>query len=839
MVGLVLVSHSRALAEALVALVGQVSDAAALPVIGVGGAGPRHSELGTDATAIAEAIQALYTPDGVVVLMDLGSAVLSAEMAVELLPDAMRPNIHCCAAPLVEGAVAAAVRIGLNSSAATVCREAMAALTPKVEQLGHVDAQPDCQPATVGLKNTDAFEARIELTVQTCHGLHARPAARLVQTAAAFDADVFVARPASADGRGMRPVSAASMTALAGLGLRQGEAMLVMANGKQAQAALAAIAALVAANFGEDRPEPAKSIAVDDLAAIVPIAAGVALGPAICLHPTIPALPTHRIADSPQEWARLQRAIDVAVTHIDQRRRQIGANTGADPAAVFDAHRLILQDPAILNLARRLIDEDHLNAAQAWQAGIDQALRGYDGLTDDYLRQRAADVKDVSREVLIALLGAASNLAITETGIVVMPELAPNWVAQLNTEQVLGVVAVTGGPTSHGAILVRNLGIPAIVAPAAAAQISDGQMVGIDGSEGRLWIDPDRSTRGRLRQMRNQWMHQRRQLQTAGRRPAQTADGIAIAVAANVAGLADARSARLAGAEGIGILRSEFLFAERQTAPTQAEQIDILSRIGREMVPHPVYVRTLDAGGDKPIAYLNSPVEANPFLGMRSTRLMLRRPDVFNAQLRAILVAGIDLDIRVMFPMISTLADIEQALACLVRAHESLVSDKIAHRWPAPTAMMIETPAAALMTKLFADYVDFFSIGTNDLTQYTLAAERGNPALAEYADALHPAVLRLIELVVDAAHARGKKVGVCGEVGADAAAAPVLVGLGVDELSVNPGCIAAARNCIRRFSRQAAGVLAKDALQTRQASDVRRLADKFMNQSASMKNQLN
>ncbi len=749
MVGLVLVSHSRALAEALAELASQVGGAAALPVIVVGGTGPQCRELGTDATAIAEAIQSLYTPDGVVVLMDLGSAVLSAEMAFELLPDAMRPHIHCCAAPLVEGAVAAVVQIGLNSDAAMVCREAMAALAPKIDQLGGVDAQPDEQlPAEVaGSEKSDAFDARIELILQTCHGLHARPSARLVQTAAAFDADVFVSRSMPAEGgkgRDMRPVSAVSMTALAGLGLRQGEAMQVMANGKQAQAALTAIAALAAANFGEGRPESAKPVAVNGPAAIVPIAAGVALGPAICLHPTIPPLPTHRIADPSQEWARLQRAIDVAATHIEQRRRQTGADAG--PAAVFDAHRMILQDPAILNRARRLIDEDHFNAAMAWQAGIDQALQGYAGLADDYLRQRAADVVDVSREVLIALLGATSNLAIAETGIVVMPELAPNWVAQLNAGQVLGVIAASGGPTSHGAILVRNLGIPAIVAPAAAAQISDGQMVGLDGSQGRLWIDPDRSTRDHLQQSRNRWMHQCRQAQAAGRQPAQTADGVAIAVAANVAGLADARAARLAGAEGIGILRSEFLFAARQTAPTETEQIDMLAQIGREMAPYPVYVRTLDAGGDKPIAYLNNPVEANPFLGMRSTRLMLRRPDIFNAQLRAILVAGIDLDMRVMFPMISTLADIEQAMACLARAHESLLAEKIAHRWPAPTAMMVETPAAALMTTVFADDVDFFSIGTNDLTQYTLAAERGNPALAEYADALHPAVLRLIEL---------------------------------------------------------------------------------------------
>ncbi len=845
MVGLVIVSHSRDLAVALIALVKQVS-VQDIPLAKAGGGGPEHQEFGTDAVEIAEAIHSVYSSDGVIVLMDLGSAILSAEMALEFLPDDMRPHIRICAAPVVEGAIVAGVQLGLGNDLDTVYREARQALLPKIKQLSVSDD-------TVVLENPmpvpSAFEGEdigqeIILTIRTQYGLHARLSARFVQTAAPFDAEVWVSKllplqDSSPDGTrkiAKGPVPAASLNSLTTLGVLQGEQIAVSARGKEAAQALETLQHLAEQNFGEDLSDfseipPASAIkttSTEDDTDIIPLSDGIAIGPAF--HYQTAQIPVRDYeTDNPAlEWQRLQDALAVVRQKITQQRQHVQAQLGSAKAAIFDIHLLTLEDEAILERARTQIFQHHRNVASAWNVSVTEIVTSYQALSDPYLRQRANDVLDVGNQVLCALIGhTAAAPTFSEPGILVAPEISPSLIAQLDLEQVRGFIAQRGGPTDHSSILARALGVPALVVPS-LQDFPSGTIVGIDGSTGNLWIAPSSQTLDKLKKRQQRWLTRRERLLGAGREPAVTLDGTHIKIAANVMSVVDAKAAIRSGAEAIGLLRTEFLYLTRNTAPSEAEQVETLSQIGEFMGSYPVYVRTLDVGGDKTIPYLNLPTENNPFLGVRSIRFSLQESELFQTQLRAILRASTGSDIRVMFPMIATIEEVTQALQCLEKAHQSLEDENIAHRWPLETALMIETPSAALLSSSLAEYTDYFSIGTNDLTQYTLAAERGHPGLSHYSDGLHPSVLFLIQHVAHAVHQHGKRVGVCGELANDPLAVPILIGLGIDELSLNPGGIPQVKDIIRKIEMASASTLANKALQAKSAVEVRSLAQEFI-----------
>jgi phosphoenolpyruvate-protein phosphotransferase len=349
----------------------------------------------------------------------------------------------------------------------------------------------------------------------------------------------------------------------------------------------------------------------------------------------------------------------------------------------------------------------------------------------------------------------------------------------------------------------------------------------MDGASGMVWREPPPETRAMLLARRQSWLDQRRKLLETSHQTTYTRDGKRIEVAANIGSLADARSAVHNGAEGVGLLRTEFLFLTRQTPLGEEEQVETLAAIAEALGSRPVIVRTLDAGGDKDLPYLHLPVEANPFLGVRAIRISLRNPELFTIQLRAILRGGLGHPFRIMFPMIATIEEIRQARVWLEKAHQELVAAGMPHSWPVETGMMVEIPAAALLASDLAPEVDFFSIGTNDLTQYTMAVERGNALLSDLVDALHPAVLRLIHQVAAASHAAGKWTGVCGELAGDLLAVPILIGLGVDELSLNPVGIPAVKDAVRKLDSQEAQSVAQAALKAVSANEVRDLARAF------------
>ena len=830
MVGLVIVSHSRALADALVGLLRQVT-ASDLPVAVAAGIGEERSEFGTDAVEIMDAIQSVYSEAGVLVLMDLGSAVLSAKMALDLLPPEMVDKIQFCGAPLVEGAIAAAVQISLGSDLETICREATGALAPKREQLG-----TESEAAVASAQLPDTAAESITLTLTNLHGVHARPAAKFVQTAARFMANVSVTDLTNGKG----PVSARSLNAIATLGAIEGHQIFISASGEEAKLVLAALKVLIEDNFGEApagsageaKPvEAPKLESSNGVLKAVPISEGLALAPLYKYQAQRPPVPTH-LAENPEaEWTRLQVALEKTNREISLLARRMKQSIGSSEGAIFDAHLLILQDPDLIQQARAGIDERHENAAFAWNAAITAAAERYRALSDPYLQQRAVDVEDVGAQVLAAMTNAKAHapVAFDQPVILYAADLTPTETSRLDMNMVLGIVTAGGGPTSHSAILSRALGIPAVAGVGTLLEKQPvGALTGINGFTGEVWLEPSAQVQAELKERRTEWLASREKLLQTSQQLGMTRDGRRVEVFANIGGVTDARAALQNGAEGVGLLRTEFLFLTREVAPSEEEQTLILREIFETMgEQRPVTVRTLDVGGDKELPYIQLPGEPNPFLGVRALRLSLSRPDLFLTQIRAILRAADGYPCRIMFPMVADVEEIRKARTWVEKAHEELSAANRPHAWPVELGIMVEIPSAALLAPVLANEIDFFSIGTNDLTQYTLAAERGNPALAYLADGLHPAVLRLIGEVAEAAHQVGKWTGICGELGGDPEAAAILVGLGVDELSLNPAGIPRIKSILRDLTMDGARALAEQALRCKTSVEVRKLVREF------------
>lgn len=817
-VGIVLVSHSRPLALAVRKLVEAMTGPDVSLAIAAG-AGPGHAELGTDAMEIVEAVQSVKSPAGVLVLMDMGSALLSAETALGFLDDAVREKVRLCAAPFVEGAVAAGVLAHAGGDLDTVMREARQALSQKShhlegETLSSVEAlvSPASSP-----------ERELVAPVPNAHGLHARPAARLVKTAARFRAEIQVFNATTGKG----PASARSLSSLGALEIGQGQEIRFAASGPDAERALQVLGELAASGFGEGGGEEtaaAIEAPAPEAAHPLPLVSGIAVGPAWVVSETEPPVPDAPAADPQAEREKLRQAIAAARVALNAEARRARADFGAEKAAIFEAQAVLLDDPALRDEAERAISSESANAAYAWARSAAKLRAQYEGLSDGYLRLRAGDVRDVSRRVLESLGIGSGEIAPDKPSILIVDDLTPGQAAGLRDSAVLGVVCLDGGKTSHGAILLRALGIPSVIqARAFAGGVRDGAPVALDGMTGDFWIAPDAKLRSALEARRKAWSEARARELAEASAPATTSDGHRIAVEANVGNIDDVVAARRSGAEGIGLLRTEFLFLDRAAPPTEEEQFAALRPLVEAFGDGPVVIRTLDAGGDKELPYLALPKEANPFLGVRALRISLRQPELFSAQLRAILRAGEGRDVRVLFPMVTEADELDQVLVLLKAAHHTLERDGIPHLWPVKTGIMIEVPAAALLADALAPRADFFSIGTNDLTQYTLAADRGNPALGRFQDALHPAVLALVARVAEAGARHGKSVAVCGEAAGDPVAARILAGLGVGELSVAPGAVPQIKAALRAASFADLQELAKRALAQESPAAVRAL----------------
>jgi multiphosphoryl transfer protein len=834
MVGIVIVSHSAMLAAGVRELAAEMAGPDVRLEL-AGGIEAPEPALGTDATRVAEAIARADSGDGVVVLMDLGSAVLSAETALELLTPEQRARVLLCEAPLVEGAVAAAVAARLGSPLAEVAGDARGGLQGKVAHLGAGEPAP--ATATAAARSEAGPTLRLE--IRNPLGLHARPAARFVQTAGAFDADVAVINLA----RGGGPVSGRSLNGLATLGIRQGDEILVSARGPQAASALDALADLAARDFdegpardGATAPVPARAErTVEGGLAGLPGAPGIVSGPARHLRVAEPEIPTGSTADPEQEWEALLAALDHSRGEIRAARESVAARAGDYSAAIFDAHLLFLDDEALLEPARRAIFEEGRNAAEAWHAAAEAVAADYRSLDDDYLRARADDLMGVARQVVAALTGTEAGPALSSPGIVVAEDLTPADTAGLDRELARGIVTAVGSPTSHSAILARSLGIPAAVGVGETLlEVREGTELLLDGDAGAVYVEPNAELVAEYARRSAERDEEAREARALAAEPALTRDGQAVEVVANIGAPDDVQTALANGAEGVGLLRTEFLFLERQSMPGEDEQYEVYSRIAEALEGRPLVLRTLDIGADKPLPYVPTRPEANPFLGVRGIRLTLERPELLETQLRAALRTAAEHPLKLMFPMVTTLEEYRLARAALERARDELERAGSAVPGKLEVGVMVEVPATGLAAETFAQEVDFFSLGTNDLTQYTMAAERGNASVAGLADGLHPAVLRLIRLVAEAASRHKRWVGVCGELASDPVAVPLLVGLGVTELSANAPAIPAVKQAVRSVDSDAARRLAVAALGLASAAEVRALVEGAATEAATV-----
>jgi multiphosphoryl transfer protein len=669
---------------------------------------------------------------------------------------------------------------------------------------------------------------QVELVIQNQTGLHARPAKVLVNLAKQYKSNISLLH-------GAKKANAKSMVSVLTLGAVKGSIITLTVDGADDEQALADIAAAIRAGLGdkdhesalEAKPAPVEKEAVTVLQqesepAEPGVIKGVGAAPGIAVGPVFHFQHADLDIEKAEPSMELSAALQCAKDQLTELHQQMTDKKLGAEAAIFEAHRELLDDPELLQAV-----DAHIVAGKtplkAWKFAIDEQAAAISALNDKLLAARADDLRDVGKRVLRLMLGVDGKSASmpTKPVVVVARELSPSDTASFNPELVLGFGIVEGGPTSHIAILARALGLPAIVGvDESMLEIEEQTPVILNGNDGTLTINPATDVLERAKQSQKRYLEYRRFAQEQAALEAVSQDGIHVDVTANAGSIADAAEALHMGADGIGLLRTEFLFLERSTKPTEDEQFAVYNAIAETMKARPVIVRTLDIGGDKPLAYIQMKPELNPFLGERGIRLCLNRPELFKEQLRAILRAAPSGNLKIMFPMVSDIMELRQARAIIEELCKELNVPAVG------IGIMIEVPSAALMADVFAPEIDFFSIGTNDLTQYTLAMDRGNSALASKHDGLHPAVLRLISMTIDAAHKYGKRADICGELGSDAAAIPVLLGLGMDELSVSIPSVPMVKAQVRSLKIEDWRATAREALNCSTAKEVRELVKK-------------
>jgi multiphosphoryl transfer protein len=671
------------------------------------------------------------------------------------------------------------------------------------------------------------------------HGIHARPAAQIVNALKAVGGQVSMA----AQGRS---ANARSTVALMKLGVRKGDEVEVRATGSDARSAIDTVAALLGAAHGEGgSPRPTQRGSVARTTAQAPevshptsarpqaagdavdVRAGAALQGVIASR-GLAVGQAVRLAVRDIEVTPTGAGVAHETSQLDHARTQVRARLEAARASasnttreIVEAHLELLDDPELTESALALIVAG-ASAAHAWRQAIRGSIEALRCLGDPRMAERVDDLLDLERQVLLSLSGNAGAVAqeLPPDAIVIAEELLPSQFVALDAGRLAGIGLSAGGATSHVAILAAAMGIPALVALGPAVRhIAEGTPLVLDAEAGLLHVDPGAERLDATRRQLERRAARRAAEREAAQQDCYTADGSRIEVFANIGSLAEAQAAVRNGAEGCGLLRTEFLFLERETPPSEAEQHAEYQQLAAALAGRPLTIRTLDVGGDKPIPYLPMPAEENPALGLRGVRTSLWRPDLLRQQLRAILGVRPYGQCRILLPMITDVAEIRSVRAMVEEARAGIGRNE-----PIELGVMIETPASALLAESIAAEADFFSIGTNDLTQYTLAMDRGHPELAARLDALHPAVLRLIARTAEGAQPRKRMVAVCGGLASDPAAAPILIGLGVHELSAVPSVIPTLKAVVRRLTMSDCTSLARQALEQSSAEAVRALA---------------
>ena len=825
MIALVLVSHSQQLAEGVRELAAQMTGGQPVPIFAAGGTD--EGTIGTSLDKIMQALdQALEAGEAAVILADLGSAVMTAQMAVEFLPPEAQQRVRLADAPFVEGAISAAATAGGGGDLTAVVEAARqaGALAKLYEE--------SAPPASAEPPSADEAVAQTEVTIVNPTGLHARPAASFVQAATGFQAEITVENLS----KGRPPANAKSVMAVLGQATaEQGERVRITARGPDAQAAVEALKALIEGGFGEleetsgtpqsapaqpeagprETPQPGQTLRG------IPAAEGIAIAPAWQFAVARPRVEKRRIAEPEAEIARLREAIARAKQALEKLQADV-ARDDAEAARIFEFQRTVLDDPAILAALEESIRREAINAEAAVEEVFGEWQARFRAMESPLLRLRAADIEDVSLRLLRELSGEEAAVALPDEPVILIArDLTPSDIAQIDMARIKAICTAGGGATSHVAILSRTRGLPAVVGLGEAIlAVPTGTPLAVDGGRGLVVVEPSAEViEGYRRRAERRERLRSIALQTR-EAAAETTDGHRVMVAANIGGVESAREAVAMGAEGVGLLRTEFLYLDRETLPDEEEQVAIYRAIAEVMGQRPVIVRTMDVGGDKPLPAIEQPPDKNPALGVRAIRLSRLYPDLFLTQLRAILRAAPGHNLQIMFPLITTLDEVRWAKAMVAEAKAALAAEGLACADDLPLGIMIETPAAAMKAEELAHEVDFFSIGSNDLTQYTMASDRENEHLRDLLTPLDPAVIRLIARTIEAGHAASIPVGLCGEMAGNRLAVPLLLGLGLDEFSMTAQSIPLTRQLIRALSQEEARSIAARVLSLTTAQEV-------------------
>ncbi len=562
----------------------------------------------------------------------------------------------------------------------------------------------------------------------------------------------------------------------------------------------------------------------------IAVSGGIAIGPCWIYRPVAVSTNRKPIEDPYLEIERVEKALRDAGVQLEQLHNRALENIGEADAAIFEAHKLFLEDPEFIGAIQSAISGERINAEAAVAETAEGFARQMLALEDDYFKARAQDIRDVSRRILYCLNEISlDQYKLSQPSIILAEDLTPSDTIQFERSMILGLCTRRGGPTSHTAILARSLAVPAAVSiPFEFPLIDEGSEVILNGDTGILTIEASTEEIEAAKQARRQWELIWQDRLKSASESALTLDGKIVEIVANIGGVEDARQAVEFGAEGVGLLRTEFLYLDFGRLPTEEEQAAIYREIFLVMGSRPVVVRTLDIGGDKQVDYLDLQQESNPFLGWRAIRMMREHPEMLLTQMRALLkAASPQNDLRIMAPMVSSVEEVQQARALFEESKASLQMENALRVQKTQFGIMVEIPSAALIVEHLAKFVDFFSIGTNDLTQYTLAVDRTNERVAYLASPFHPAVLKLIDRTIQKAHEKGRWVGLCGEMAGDPLATPLLIGMGLDEFSMSPSAIPEVKELIRGLNTGDCQRIAKEALDQPSIQAVKGTLEKY------------
>ncbi|WP_246943114.1 phosphoenolpyruvate--protein phosphotransferase [Bacillus pinisoli] len=532
---------------------------------------------------------------------------------------------------------------------------------------------------------------------------------------------------------------------------------------------------------------------------------GIAIAKAYHLvHPDL-TIEKKEITDVEAEVSRLDHAIQESANELTAIKEHTLKELGPDKAAIFEAHLLVVNDPELIQPVKDKVKTENVNPEFALQEVADMFINMFENMDNEYMKERASDIRDVTKRILAHLLGVniPNPSLVTEEVIIVAEDLTPSDTAQLNRQFVLGFTTDIGGRTSHSAIMARSMEIPAVVGTkSVTSDTKNGDILIIDGLDGNVIVNPTEEILAQYRNKQQAYKKQKEEWAKLKEEKTVSSDGHHVELAANIGTPKDVKGVLENGGEGVGLYRTEFLYMGRDQLPTEDEQFEAYKTVLENMGDKPVVVRTLDIGGDKELPYLHLPKEMNPFLGFRAIRLCLEEQDIFRTQLRALLRASVYGNLKIMFPMIATLDEFRQAKGILLEEKEKLVASGTKVSESIEIGMMVEIPSSAIIADQFAKEVDFFSIGTNDLIQYTMAADRMNEQVSYLYQPYHPAILRLVNMVIEAAHKEGKWAGMCGEMAGDPIAIPLLLGLGLDEFSMSATSILPARSQLKTLSKE-------------------------------------